>query len=300
MSMVRTTRFTHRAFRAMGTEILLLLEHAPGSRAERAFDDAEEEMRRLAAIFTRFDDRSELRRLDLGRVRRCGAELVEVLELALDARRRTGGLFDPTVLDALVAAGYDRTFADVLRAPSASRRAEHHPGAGIAVDHDTGIVALGAGATLDLGGIAKGWIADRVAERLADTAPALVDAGGDIACTPRDDDAPWIVDVAGSDLRIELLVGGVASSGTDRRRWIDPASGEARHHLIDPSTATCARADLDRVTAIAPTCADAEVAATSLLLAGSRSIEHLAAQLGNVPYVARTTDGAWLEHGGIR
>jgi thiamine biosynthesis lipoprotein ApbE len=255
-----TATWSSRAIRAMGTDVLLLLEHEPDGAADAALDQAVAELHRLAAIFTRFD---------------------------------------PTVHDALVAAGYDRTFAEVLAAPVASSEPPSRAGAGIAVDRATGIVALAAGASLDLGGIAKGWIADRIAEQLADLAPALVDAGGDIACTPRAGAATWRVDVPGADVRIELTAGGVASSGTDRRRWIDPASGEARHHLIDPATGACTTSDLDRVTTIAPTCADAEVASTSLLLAGSTSIDALADRLG-VPYLARTVGGAWLDDGGIR
>jgi thiamine biosynthesis lipoprotein len=137
------------------------------------------------------------------------------------------------------------------------------------VDAATGIVALADGVALDLGAIAKGWIADQVAAELASFAPALVDAGGDIACTARHDDEPWSIDVDGSDLRIELREGGIATSGTDRRRWVDPASGHEQHHLIDPRTGAPSTSDLVRVTTIARSCADAEVASTALLVAGS-------------------------------
>jgi thiamine biosynthesis lipoprotein len=297
-----TTRatFAMHAFRAMGTDVLLLLEHEPDDVARTALADAERELRRLAAIFTRFDAQSELRRLELTRARRCSVELVEVLDLALDARRRTGGLFDPTVHDALVAAGYDRTFDEVAAAPTASRTATARPGAGIVVDRESGLVALAADASVDLGGIAKGWIADRIAAQLDELAPALVDAGGDIACTLRDGGAPWLVEIADSDLRFELVAGGVASSGIDRRRWIDPATGDVRHHLIDPRTATSASTDLTRVTTIAPTCAEAEVASTAMLLGGAAWLDELAARLGGVPWFARTQGGTWLEAGELR
>ena len=50
-------------------------------------------------------------------------DLAEVVELALAARERTGGRFDPTIHDALVGAGYDRTFDDVPERQRCSRDA---------------------------------------------------------------------------------------------------------------------------------------------------------------------------------
>lgn len=262
-----------RTFHAMGTNVELLLDAPPTADVLGALRDAERVLRRLAAMLTRFDATSELRRLERDRARRCAPELVEVIGLALDARRRTRGCFDPTILPALRAAGYDRTFNDVQRSPNPSS-APPAAARGVHVDAATGIVALADGVALDLGGIAKGWIADQVAELLAETAPALVDAGGDIACTARPTGEPWTIDVAGSDLRIELRAGGVATSGIDRRRWIDPASGAERHHVIDPRTGEPTNSDLARVTTVANSCVVAEVASTALLVAGgNRALE---------------------------
>ena len=100
-----------RAFRAMGTDVELLLDAEPGERAERALDRAEAEFERLEQVMSRFRDDSELSRLNRdGRIADASPDLVRVVELALEAREATGGRFDPTVHDAVVAAGYDRTF----------------------------------------------------------------------------------------------------------------------------------------------------------------------------------------------
>ena len=56
---------------------------------------------------------SELSELNRRGTLPVGPELLEVVDLALAARERTSGRFDPTVHDALVAAGYDRTFEEV-------------------------------------------------------------------------------------------------------------------------------------------------------------------------------------------
>ena len=268
--------FARRQLTSMGTTVELVLDRDPDPACELAFDEAEVELARLAGIFTRFDPTSELRLLEHHRARQCGPELLEVLELALDGRRRSGGLFDPSVLPALRAAGYDRTFADVRARPVVDG-GPRPCGGTVAVDHETGIVALGTGTCLDLGGVAKGWIADRIADQLAAVAPALVDAGGDIACTPRRDGRPWSIDVSGHDGRLELTSGGIATSGRDRRRWREAGTGAELHHVIDPRTGRSACTDLMRVTVVAPSCAEAELAATSILVAGSDSATAVAA-----------------------
>ena len=101
-------------------------------------------------------------------------------ELALEARERTGGRFDPTVHDALVAAGYDRIVRAAFRpttAATAGRRRLRRP---VGVIASTATIELDHGVRLDLGGIGKGYAADRAAE-CSPAGPCLVNAGGDIA-----------------------------------------------------------------------------------------------------------------------
>ena len=105
---------------------------------------------------------------------------MQVTQLAVEARLRTRGRFDPTVHDALVAAGYDRTFEE-LQGRVAETTAPPRCGGRIAVDPRTGLIELEPGFRLDLGGIAKGYAVDRLCDMLGAAGPCLVDAGGDIA-----------------------------------------------------------------------------------------------------------------------
>ena len=165
-----------RVFRAMGTEIELLV-HADG--ADAALDAAEQEFHRLESLLSRFRPDSELSRLNRDGAVDASHDLLRVVALSLDGRERTGGRFDPTVHDALVAAGYDRTFdevASVVRSDTWSP-----PSAGGEVTLDGARIELEPGVRLDLGGIGKGYAAERAAELLATAGPCLVNAGGDIA-----------------------------------------------------------------------------------------------------------------------
>lgn len=284
-----------RRFHAMGTEMELMLHAPPKAGALRALATAERELHRLERLLSRFDSGSQLSALNRGGTMQVGPELLEVVELALAARERTRGRFDPTVHDALVLAGYDRSF-DLVPTHIADGIDETARCDGmVRVDRGSSTIELASGVHLDLGGIAKGYAADRAAEILAHAGACLVDAGGDIAVHGR----PWPIGVETADgtLTLELEHGAVATSGRDRRRW--SRNGEDQHHLIDPATARPAEGDLERVTVVAASAAEAEVLAKALFLAGAHAAV-LEANAERVPAVLVTRDGRTLLAGGLR
>ena len=278
-----------RTFRAMGTDIELLVD---AENADAALDAAEQEFHRLEALLSRFIDDSELSRLNRDGSIDAGPDLLRVVTLALDARRYTGGRFDPTVHDAVVAAGYDRSFEHVP--PDGERRAAPPaPGAGrVLVDGSR--IQLEAGVRLDLGGIGKGYAAERAAELLATAGPCLVNAGGDVAT--RGGSWPVGVETGGELLTLELSGAALATSGRDRRHW--RRNGRELHHLIDPLTGEPAESDVLRVTVVADDAVAAEVRAKSLFLAGARRATAEADAAG-VPAVVITDDGRTLLAGGL-
>ena len=288
-----------RRFHAMGTGCKLFLKARPRPEALRAMAEAEREVRRLERIFSRFDPDSELSGLNRRGTLRVGPELLEVVDLALAARERTGGRFDPTVHDALVAAGYDRTFEEVSAHdlgggddPGASSNLRC--GGSVRVDRETRTIQLDPGVHLDLGGIAKGYAVDRAAEVLGELGPCLVDAGGDIAA--RGGGWPIGLDIGDGTLTLELGDGAVATSGRDRRHWT--RGSEELHHIIDPATGVPAAGDLLRVTAVAATATEAEVRAKALFLAGAADAER-EANATATPAVLVTLDGRTLFTGGL-
>ena len=156
-------------------------------------------------------------------------------------------------------------------------------------------MTLETGFRLDLGGIAKGWAADRVLARLLRTGPALVNAGGDVAAAGR----PWPVGLETPEgtITLQLEGGGLATSGRDRRRWLQ--DGEERHHLIDPASSRPAEGDLLTVTVAAPAAAEAEVLAKALFLAGDAAHAVAEADALRLPAVLVTRDGTTHLAGGL-
>ena len=280
-----TTELERRSFTTMGTTVELF---AHGGHD--ALDAAESEFRRLDRLLSRFRGDSELSALNRAGELLAGPELLELTQLALAAREHTGGRFDPTVHDALLAAGYDRTFAEV--APDGED--DGTPArCGGAVRLDGRTIRLAPGTRLDFGGIAKGWAADRVCELLAAAGPCLVNAGGDVAVR-----GSWPVGVETPDGHVTLGLedAALATTGSDRRRW--RRNGEQRHHLIDPASGRPSTSDLLRVTVVAGTATDAEILAKSLFLAGERQALREAQALG-VPGVLVTADGRVVMTGGL-
>jgi FAD:protein FMN transferase len=259
------------AFPTMGTEVTVLAPAGrageAAGRARRLFEDWE---RRLS----RFRPDSELARLNAhpGRPVPVGELLYRVLEAALRAARATGGVYDPTMAHQLARLGYDRSFE---RVPASSpRRAPAGPGGGwreVRMDPAARLVTLPPGVGVDLGGIAKGMAVDAAVERLsaAGLGPVMVNAGGDLRVQGRPPGGgDWWIEIDGprGRLRVPLAAGALATSGIARRRWSQ--AGERRHHLLDPRTGEPAWTGLWSVTAVAGSCAPAEVAAKVAFVLG--------------------------------
>lgn len=285
------------AFRAMGTQVEAFLDVPPGPEALLALASVEAEFERLEALLSRFRPDSELSRLNAeGRVE-AGEDLLAVVRLALAARERTGGRFDPSLHDALVAAGYDRSF-DALEhsgpvvPPSGPLR-----GGGRAWVRGRRL-ELEPGARLDLGGIGKGYAVDRTVERLAALGPCLVNAGGDLAVSGVPAGGLWPVaaELPSGSVTLGLAQGALATSGSDRRRW--RVGDQERHHLIDPRTGRPSESDLLTVTVAAQKAVEAEVWAKALFLAGTDAAAAEAEARG-IPALLVSADGRTSAVGGL-
>lgn len=276
--------YRHR-FPAMGTTVELVLVGGATGEALAAFALAEVLAAEWDHTFSRFRPDSELSRLNAGAGQPVAVSerMFGALELALAGADATGGLFDPTVHDALVALGYDRTFAAIVPDAGAESPPVPVPGAaGIVLERRTRTVQLTPGTKIDLGGVAKGMYADEITRQLAGWAGGAVSAGGDLAVwgLPPSGER-WVVGVEdpadpARDVRtIEVSTGGVATSGINRRWW--RRDGQIVHHLIDPRTSRPARSHLLAVTAVGTSASTAEIAATALFIGGwsEESLERL-------------------------
>lgn len=237
-------------------------------------DETAEWIRGLHRRLTRFEADSELSRFNAraGQWATVSADLEQLLRASLKAFEESHGLVHVGVLPALIVAGYDRTFEQVNgrgSSPSTHASPEERSGA-LAPLPDLlkvrpGEAHLARGAAIDLGGIAKGWIADRAVERLGPN--SLVSCGGDLFARGGGETGDgWPVGFGPRTVLLKDM--GAATSGTTKRRW-----GDGLHHLIDPRTGAPSNGDLGEVSVLAATALHAEVLAKTALLLGSERAE---------------------------
>jgi FAD:protein FMN transferase len=239
-------------FRSMGCDVVVGgAARAEQRTIERLFVDRDR-------TFTRFQPGSELERVNAaeGRPIHVSKMFAEMLGVALQAERESDGLVTPTLGAELEAAGYDADFgslADDARSAVAIERTRPGP-----VSLFGRTVVVPPGVRLDLNGVVKGKTVD---DALALTSgDGFVSAGGDLAVR-----GSLVAALPGGGT-VSLLRGALATSGTNRRRWL--RSGVVQHHLIDPSTGAPASSPWAQVTVCGLTCVGADVAAKAAFLLG--------------------------------
>jgi thiamine biosynthesis lipoprotein len=260
-----------------------------------AVERARERLLGWHAELTRFDAQSALSRLNADPREAVPASpaLLGLAIAAAEAGRVTGGLVDATLAGEVEDAGYrgelhaPMPLELALRLAPPRRPGGPSPAAGwakVAADREAGVIRRPPGVRLDSGGLAKGLLADVLAEELADHAAVAIDCGGDLRMTGSD---PVVRDVTvespfdGAPLHtFRLARAGVATSGIGRRSWLT-ARGRPAHHLLDPATGQPAFTGVVQATAIAATALEAEVRAKAAVLAGPEAAH------------------AWLPDGGV-
>src|SRR5256714_10884613 len=252
---------TTRHFDALGSTCeLLSVESGPA-----ALERCEQRIRDAEARFTRFLRDSELAGLNAsdGRYLPVSPEMFAMLEAALWAFAESDGLVNAAVLPALAAAGYDRPFRHGLTEPSVLHPIQLPPLPQVLLlDRATRSAALAPGAALDLGGIAKGALADLLIDELGEN--AVCNLGGDLrvrGAGPEGDG--WHIALCDRSV-VALPDGAVCTSGITVRRW-----GHSMHHLIDPRTGMPAKTDLAEVSVVTDSALRGEVYAKSAILLGA-------------------------------
>jgi len=265
-------------FEALGTSCSLFAVGQPHGRLL----EGESWVRRLGARLTRFSEDSELSRLNRGTGEwvPISDEMDEILSAALRAHEMSAGLVNVAVLPAMLAVGYTRPLIEGAGVATLESLRPLLPLPDVLELRD-GEARVQDGCGVDLGGIAKGWMADRLSETLGPN--VVVNLGGDLRARgsgPRGDG--WPVGLGGATLLLRNQ--GAATSSTRRRRWGEDGRGGtpphlwgggpkgrrggSLHHLIDARTGSPANTGLEEVSVVAASGFEAEVVAKTALLLG--------------------------------
>jgi thiamine biosynthesis lipoprotein len=238
-----------RVLASMGVEVVV-----GGATAEEL--DA---IRRLFAgwdaVFSRFRPDSELSRInrDPAKVVVLSRLFAYVTRAALGAAAATEGLVDPTLGLGIEAAGYDRDFTEV---GDDGPLGESAPGRWRELRLSGRLLSRPPGVALDLNGVVKALAVDAALEKLS--GKGFVSAGGDVATR-----GGAVVGLPGGG-SLRLGSGGLATSGTTKRRWC--RNGGVQHHLLDSHTGRPSSSHWEQVTVAAGSCVAADVAAKAAFL----------------------------------
>ncbi len=207
-----------------------------------------------------------------GRFLAVSRETVLLVQRGLEGWRQTNGLFDPTVLGALIRAGYDRDFG-LLSSGNGARDGDSNLVTGCQdVLIFGGSVRLPVGTGFDSGGIGKGLAADIACQEAIEAGAdgVCVNIGGDLCARGSSPQGQgWTISVDHPQrpeplVLVGLLEGSMATSTTLLRRW--RAAGEQRHHIIDPATGRPAETRVRLATVVAHDAWEAEVLVKAVIL----------------------------------
>ena len=280
----------------MNTDVEVLAERSSPMPPLDVFIGAKLLFEEQEQRFSRFRSGSLLSRVNAGQQIK-DESLAHVCRMAIEAWEFTGGRFNPMVLDALTAAGYDRSFEMV--GEQGEPRTQTVPSPADALRFDGDQVSLTYG-QLDLGGIVKGWTVDLLVERYSPGLDGLfVNAGGDLRCAGSEGDVDgWRASIdggaAGATPWEGAMRGAVATSTSAKRRW-RTAAGSLAHHLIDPATGRPSTSEIVQASVWADECWRAEAWAKAVVI-GGRDALALCRGAG-MAALAITADGAVLGEG---
>ena len=150
------------------------------------------------------------------------------------------------------------------------------------------------GARVDLGAMAKGYIADKLLEhfKLKNASKGIIDLGRNIVVFGDRDYDVGIVDPFATDKTAAIVTvrnKSVVTSGTYERSF--KKNGELYHHIIDPETGYPAETDLASATIIGDSCVQADALSTICILAGKEKAKEIVQSFPGVNAVFIDTEG---------
>jgi thiamine biosynthesis lipoprotein len=254
--------------------------------------------------FSRTIDTSEISKLNKaqGEWVELSEETVELIEQAIEYSKLTEGAFDITIAP-LTELWHVKDNEGILPTKEQIEQAKSHIDYNL-IEIDGNKVRLkDKEAQIDLGGIAKGFIADRLKALMLERGveSAMINLGGNIAVIgSKKDGSSWNVGIQKPFADRNEVIGSVlvqdktvVSSGIYERYF--EYEGEIYHHILDTSTGCPSTSDLEAVTIIGESSTIADALSTSCILLGSEKGMELVESLPEVEAVFVTKDGEILE-----
>lgn len=253
---------------------------------EEVLDGAFDVCRKYEQLFSRTVETSDVSRINNadGAATAVAEETAELITLAQTVSEGSDGAFDITVLPLVELWNINQAEAppDDAAVTAALQNVSYK---NLSIEGNE--VTAENGTEIDLGGIAKGYIADAVRDYLVSkgVSRAIINLGGNVTVLGDNGGKPYTVGIQkpfslhGESAAILMLENKTAVTSGIYERYFEHG-GTIYHHIIDPKTGYPVQNGIASVTVIADSSALADSLSTACLVLGVESGMKLAAQYG--------------------
>ena len=255
-----------RTFFAADTVCTITLFNSSGDTLDSAVNTCNE----LFTMFDRYNTDSALFELNKNSyLKNAPNELTDIIKTALEYSRQSNGLFDPTICAVSSLWNFKGTsLPDPKKIRSAIKSVDYK---NCVLNNDN--ITLNNNAKIDLGAIAKGYVADKVADQLLNDGvnEAILNLGGNVTVIGNNNGQKYSIGIKkpfaeDNITTVKVKNKSVVTSGI-YQRYIS-YNGEYYHHLLDPDTGMPMQNDLNSVTIIANSATEADALSTICFLLG--------------------------------
>ena len=289
------------------------MENMSGESAAKAIEEAFKLCSRYESLLSRTREGTDVYRINEagGEPVECDPETIEVIRKGLYYSELSGGLFDITIGKVTDLWDFHAEEPQVPDAGSLEKAVSTVGWEKVIIDGDT-VALTDPGTHIDLGGIAKGFIADRVSDALTENGvtSAIVSLGGNVVCigdkTENGAEKPFRVGIEKPYSNQSEIVGvveaadeTVVTSGVYERYF--ESDGRMYHHILNASTGYPAESDIVGVTIKADKgrSADCDALATIFLILGEERAMQLAQETDGIEAYFILTDGRTVSTDGM-
>ncbi|MCL4385639.1 MAG: FAD:protein FMN transferase [Actinobacteria bacterium] len=289
----------------MGTYVNIIIYTDNEQESQKILDMGFAKIDEISKIASNYDKESAVSKLNKdGFIENAPKELVEIIQLSKDYNKITSGAFDITVDPILTLWSKGLWKESKETQQQKISEALKLTGSDKIIIEGNNIKFTQSGMSVTLGGIAKGYIVDKVLEVLKNNGinNTLVNAGGDIATLgAKPDGGLWHISLENPDNTSEKIVEfafagkAIATSG-NYYRYFDPEKEAA--HIIDPRTGYTANKCISS-TIIADNATIADILATAVFVLGPEDGMNLVNSLDNVEALIIDSDKNIFKSKGI-
>jgi len=236
-------------------------------------DKAINEISRLEKLFDRGSENSDIYKINQNKSTKVSSDTVEIISKALTISQETNGAFDITLAPVIDLWGF---YGNKFNVPSNDKLKSTLSNVGYKnVQIKDDMISIPKNASVDFGGIGKGYASDKVVELLKENGikSAIISLGGNVyAIGKKPNNSLWVIGIANPNNPAQpigkLLISNkaVITSGNYQRYF--EQDGITYHHIINPKTGKSADSSLESVTIIADSGTRADGLSTALFVMG--------------------------------